>query len=85
MSRVAVRVTARANRDRVDGFVDDVLRLRVAAAPVDGQANEAIERLLASALGIARARVWVVRGASSRDKIVEIEGLSVEEIRARVG
>ena len=62
-----------------------LLAARVRAAPVDGAANTALEHLLAEALGCPRSRVSVERGASSRIKIVEIEGLSEIEAAQRLG
>ncbi len=85
MTRIDVRLTPRGGRDRIDGWDGDVLRVRVAAAPVDGKANEAMLRLLAKALGVAASNVRVVSGAQSRVKVVEVEGLSAEDVRARIG
>ena len=50
-----------------------------------GKANEAVLRLLAAALGIERRRLRIVRGATSRQKVVSVDGLEQEEIRARLG
>ena len=72
--RFAVRLTPRGGRDAVDGVGEDgVLRVRVAAPPVEGAANEALCRLLARALAVAPGDVRVVRGASGRRKVVEAE------------
>ncbi len=72
--RFAVRLTPRGGRDAIDGVGEDgVLRVRVAAAPVEGAANEALCRLLARALGVAPGEVRIVGGASGRRKLVEAE------------
>jgi uncharacterized protein len=74
MSRFAVRLTPRGGADRVDGVGEDgALRARVSAPPADGAANEALCRLLAHDLGIARRTVRIVAGASSRRKVVEVD------------
>jgi uncharacterized protein YggU (UPF0235/DUF167 family) len=83
LARLSVRVTPRAGRDSIDAFdTSGVLRVRVAAAPADGAANEAVRRLLARRLGIAPSRVTIVAGASSRTKTVEIAGLDSAAVRA---
>ena len=61
---------------RADAFV-----LRVTAPPVDGRANEAVCRLIAAAAGVAPSRVTVVRGLTSRDKVVRVEGVDDAELR----
>jgi uncharacterized protein (TIGR00251 family) len=72
--RFAVRLTPRGGRDAIDGVGEDgALRVRVAAPPVDGAANEALCRLLARTLGVAPGGVRIVGGASGRRKVVEAE------------
>jgi hypothetical protein len=73
-ARLAVRLTPRGGADRVDGVGEDgVLRVRVTAPPVDGAANEALCRLLARELGVARGAVRVIAGAAGRRKLVEVD------------
>jgi hypothetical protein len=72
--RFEVRLTPRGGRDAIDGVGEDgVLRVRVAAPPVDGAANEALCRLLARALGVAPGDVRIVGGASGRRKVIEAD------------
>jgi uncharacterized protein YggU (UPF0235/DUF167 family) len=78
--RLAVRLTPRAAEDRLDGWSRDeqgrpVLNARVRAAPTEGEANAALEALLAKALFRPRSAVRVVRGGSARLKQVEIDGV----------
>lgn len=69
--------------DRIDGVIDGALRVRVAAAPVDGAANEALTRLIAAAVGVANGRVRLVSGVTGRRKVVEVEGLDAADVKAR--
>lgn len=79
-----VRVTPRAGRDEVVGVdAAGVLRVRVAAPPVDGEANRALLRTLASQVGVSPSAVRVVAGASGRTKRVRIEGVDAATLRSR--
>lgn len=82
--RFAVRVQPRAARSTVEGVHDGALRVRLAAPPVDGAANEELVRLLARRLGVARRDVSIVGGATSRSKLVDVRGVSVEAVRSLV-
>ena len=84
MASITLRVTPSASRDAVVGWQGDVLRLRVAAPAQRGKANEAVLRLLAAALGIERRRLRIVRGPTSRQKVVSVDGLDEAEVRARL-
>ena len=83
-ARIRVRLTPRAGRDAIDGWRGDTLRARVSAPPVDGRANEALERLIASALGLPPSAVRVTAGARGRDKTVAVEGIKQEEAWERL-
>jgi uncharacterized protein YggU (UPF0235/DUF167 family) len=67
------------------GDRDGVLRVSVAAAPVEGQANAALCKLIAKRAGVARARVSVIRGERSREKVVRVEGVTLDELRRALG
>ena len=87
--RLAVRLTPRGGADRIDGWETDAagrehLKVRVRAAPVEGEANAALEALLAKALGLPKRSVRVERGATARLKQVAVEGLDAGEVRARL-
>ncbi|HEY2056617.1 MAG TPA: DUF167 domain-containing protein [Solirubrobacterales bacterium] len=74
-TRIAVEVTPRSGRNRLLGIADGVLRARVTAAPVDGEANRALCRLIAKRVGVAQSKVEVIRGQKSRRKLVAVVGL----------
>jgi uncharacterized protein (TIGR00251 family) len=79
-----VRVQARASRQAILGWFEDVLRVAVTAPPVDGAANHAVRHLLAEALGVAPSAISVVRGERGRDKVVRIGGVTEAVLRARL-
>ena len=81
--RFAVRVTPRSAVERTEDVVDGVLRVRVMAPAVEGAANSALIRLLADELRVARRDVRIIAGASSRQKLVVVEGIGEAAIVAR--
>ena len=56
--------------------------IRVTAPPVDGKANAALCAFVAQRAGVPRSRVSVVRGSTSRDKVVRVEGIELADLRA---
>lgn len=79
-----VRLTPRADRDAIAGIYDGVIAVRVAAPPVDGQANVALVKVLAKALGVPKSRLSIVRGQAARDKLVRVDGLLAADAHARL-
>ena len=89
-AKIAVRLTPRGGRDGVEGWSADetgrpFLKVRVIAPPVEGEANGALERLLAKVLKVSRSSVRVVGGTTARLKQVEISELEQDEALARLG
>jgi uncharacterized protein (TIGR00251 family) len=80
-ARLELSVAPNAKRTAADGLHDGALRVRLAAPPVDGKANDALLRWLADELGVPRRALELVRGASARRKAVEID-LPVGEVGA---
>jgi uncharacterized protein len=83
--RITVRVSPGARRTEVAGRHGPGWKVRVAAPPERGRANEALVLHLAERLGVPKAAVRVVAGPASRDKVVEIDGRSPAEIDAALG
>ncbi len=81
MARLKLHVTPGAREDRIIDWQEGSLRLKVRARPEKGRANEAALRLRARRLGLRRASLGIVRGAASRDKLVEVDGLDADELR----
>lgn len=80
----AVRVTPRAGRDRIDPPKEGVLPVRLAAPPVEGEANAALLRLVAKALGVPPSRVRLLSGSRGRNKRLWVEGLDPDQVRDRL-
>jgi hypothetical protein len=80
-----LRIVPRAGRNGLDGIVDGRLRVRLAAAPVDGAANAALIALMAERLALPRSAIRLLRGATSRHKTLLIEGLTVDQVGQRLG
>ncbi|HEY6109676.1 MAG TPA: DUF167 domain-containing protein [Gemmatimonadales bacterium] len=73
---IVVHVVPRAKVSEIAGRHGDAIRIRLAAPPVDGAANEELVRLLAERLDVPRSAVAIVRGASGRRKTVTIAGVT---------
>lgn len=69
--RLALRVTPGARRESVE-IAEGRLLVKIRARPMDGEANEAVLALLAHALGIATSRLRLLRGATGREKLVQV-------------
>lgn len=83
--RIAVHVQPNASRSEVSGEVEGALKIRLNAPPVDGKANEALERFIADRLGVSRRAVSVTHGHASRQKLLEVQAdLDVHQARSRL-
>jgi uncharacterized protein len=83
-ARLTLRVSPGASRSAVVGRHGAGWKVRVAAPPEDGRANDAVVRLLADTLALPVRDVQIVSGRSSRDKTVALEGIRPEEIERRL-
>jgi len=81
---LSVRVHPGAKNDAVTGLHAGALKIALSAPPVDGRANEALIAFVAEKVGLPKARVSLVGGASSRSKVLRITGRSAAEVRARL-
>src|SRR5207244_9093280 len=82
-TRLAVRVQPRASRDEVTGWRGMTLCLRLTAPPVEGAANAACAAFLAGLLGLKRSEIRVVAGEKSREKQLQVSGLTFAAIQAQ--
>ena len=83
-ARLRLRVAPAASRSEIVGRHGDAWRVRVAAAPERGRANDELLDLLAAALDLPRPQLTLVAGTSSRDKLVELTGLDGSEAEKRL-
>ena len=70
--RLAVQITPNAKKTEVIGVLDDALKLKLQAPPIEGRANEALVRYLADRLDVPRSAVTITHGHTSKRKLVEI-------------
>jgi uncharacterized protein (TIGR00251 family) len=83
-SGLEVLVRPGASRDQIGGEHDGALVIRLQAPPVEGRANTALVKLIARRVGVPRSSVKIVRGRQGRRKVVSVEGLAAERLRARL-
>ena len=83
-TKIVVQVQPSASQNKVGRFADGVLHLKIAAPPVKGKANHELIRFLSSILGIARSNLTVEKGATSKRKVISIQGLTQDEVVGRL-
>jgi len=82
--RLDVVVQPRSSRSEVAGVHGGAVKVRVNSPPAEGKANDECVRVLARFLGVSKSSIRVVSGASSRRKVVEIEGIDQAEVASRL-
>lgn len=75
--RLAVQITPNAKKNEVVGGLDDALKLRLQAQPIEGKANEALVRWLAKSLGVARSAVVITHGLTNKRKLIEVSSANL--------
>jgi len=79
-ARISLRVQPGAARSEVVSFTGEVLQVRVATPPVKGKANKELIALLSQAIGVGKSNLTIIKGHTSRSKVIAIHGLSQEEV-----
>ncbi len=79
-----VRLQPKAKKTAIIGELDGALKLGVTDPPVDGRANEALVRFIAELLKVSRASVTIAAGATTRNKVIRVEGVTAEQVRFRL-
>jgi uncharacterized protein (TIGR00251 family) len=77
-----IRLQPRGGRDHVMGERDGAVLIRIAAPPVDGKANQALIAFVAKTLGLPKGAVTIIRGETSRNKVIRVDGRSPADVRA---
>jgi uncharacterized protein (TIGR00251 family) len=83
-TRLKLRVIPGAGRSEIVGRYGDAWKVRIGAAPERGRANAELLELLSERLGVRRAELAIVSGLATRDKVVELRGLSAHEAAHRL-
>lgn len=81
---IPVRVYPSSARNEVVGFSDGVWRVKVSAPPVRGKANRELITYLSKVMGVGRSSLSIVKGHTSRNKVLAVDGLTQEEITGRL-
>ncbi|RZI41692.1 DUF167 domain-containing protein [Herbaspirillum sp. HC18] len=81
--RITVQITPNAKKSEVIGVLEDTLKIKLQAQPIEGKANEALVRFLADMLDVPKSAVTITHGHTNKRKIIEVSGASVTVERAR--
>ena len=81
----AVKVHPRAKNNGITGEIAGTLKLSLTSPPADGRANEACIEFFAKLLNVPRSSVTIASGHASRNKVIRVTGLSVADVRKRIG
>ena len=82
---LSVKLQPRASANEIGEALGNELRIKVTAPPVDAAANEALIKLLAQQLHCPRNRVDIVRGHTSRHKVIKLHGLAAQDVLTKLG
>ena len=83
-AKISVKVQPNAGKNEVVGLVNGVWKVKIAAPPDKGKANQELIELLSDLLGQKKDRITIVRGQTSHNKLIAIDGLTVSEIESRL-
>lgn len=82
--KILLRVHPNASKSELTGFTGGVLEVRVAAPPVKGKANKELIALLSQTLGVSQSHLAIIKGHTSRIKVVAIDGMNQAEVMKRL-
>jgi uncharacterized protein (TIGR00251 family) len=82
---IAVRVTPRASKNQIVGALNDgTIKIRITAAPTEGQANDELVKFLSDILGVAKSRIEIVAGSTGRDKLISVLDVDAETLHRKI-
>ena len=82
---IAVRVTTRASKNQIVGTLNDgTIKVRITAAPIEGQANDELVEFLSDVLEIAKSRIEIVAGSTGRDKLISVLDMDAETLHKKI-
>jgi uncharacterized protein (TIGR00251 family) len=82
---LAIRVTTRASKNQIVGALSDgTIKVRITAAPVEGQANDELIKYLSDVLDVAKSRIEIVAGETGRDKLVSVLDMDAETLHSKI-
>jgi len=82
--KISLRVYPNASRNEVVGFTNGILRVKVSAPPIKGKANRELITFLSRLLGVDKSSINIIKGHTTRNKVVAIDGLGREEVVERL-
>lgn len=77
-----VKVQPRASKNGLAGVMENALKVRLTAPPVDGAANEACCRFMAEIFGVAKSNIEIMSGHTGRNKLIRVDGVTIDQARA---
>ncbi len=83
-AKISVQVHPGASRNEITGFIEGVFHIKVAAPPVEGKANRELVEFLSRRLDVPKTALTIIKGHTSRHKVVAVAGLSQEDIMPRL-
>ena len=82
---IAVRVTTRASKNQIVGALNDgTVKIRITAAPTEGQANDELVKFLSDVLDVPKSRIEIVAGEAGRDKLISVLDMDSETLHSKI-
>lgn len=83
-ARLSIRVQPRSSQNKICGVNNGALKIKITAPPVEGEANQAVIKLLAQCLGVPRTNISIAKGETSKNKLVDIIGIDARWLENKI-